>query len=128
MDISIEKSGPVFDGRADRAYREFTRKSDNELGDAAEKLVLQNLNTSIRRNFHVYTSTIHSTSSGALSHTVHDGGHPSVYGPWLEGTGSRNRTTRFKGYFSFRRAVQELESRAESIVQRVLDRYIERMN
>lgn len=124
----VEKSGPVFDGRAERAYRDFLQRSDKELGEEAEKIVLRNLNTSIRRNLHVYTSTIHSAPDGELSHVVRDGGHPMVYGPWLEGTGSRNRTTRFKGYFSFRRAIQELDQRASRIAERVLDRYIGRMN
>jgi len=32
-----------------------------------------------------------------------------VYGPWLEGVSSRNATTRFKGYASFRRTAQWLE-------------------
>lgn len=38
---------------------------------------------------------------------VHDRG--VVYGPWLEGVGSRNRATRFKGYFHWRRSKQWLE-------------------
>jgi len=37
---------------------------------------------------------------------VHDRG--IIYGPWLEGTSSRNHTTRFKGYASFRRATDEV--------------------
>jgi hypothetical protein len=32
-----------------------------------------------------------------------------IYGHWLEGTGTRNRTTRFKGYFMWRRAFQYME-------------------
>lgn len=39
---------------------------------------------------------------------VTDGG--IVYGPWLEGTGSRNRSTRFKGYKSFRLTTQSINN------------------
>lgn len=39
---------------------------------------------------------------------VTDGG--IVYGHWLEGTGSRNRTTRFKGYKAFRLVTQSLQN------------------
>lgn len=39
-------------------------------------------------------------------HVVTDGG--IIYGHWLEGTGSRNRTTRFKGYFMWRKAFQSM--------------------
>ena len=38
---------------------------------------------------------------------ISDGG--VVYGPWLEGTGSRNQTTRFKGYASFRKTAQYIQ-------------------
>jgi hypothetical protein len=51
-----------------------------------------------------------------------------IYGPWLEGTGSRNRTTRFKGYATFRKAAQELDRRAFRIAAAMLDRYVRRMN
>jgi len=34
-----------------------------------------------------------------------------VYGPWLEGTGSRNQTTNFKGYKSARLATAALVNR-----------------
>lgn len=50
------------------------------------------------------------------------------YGPWLEGTGSRNSTTRFKGYGSFRLAGQELDAVAASIVDKALQPYIARLN
>ena len=38
---------------------------------------------------------------------IHDRG--VIYGPWLAGQGSRNATTRFKGYTHWRRAFQYLE-------------------
>lgn len=40
-----------------------------------------------------------------------------IYGPWLEGTSSRNQTTRFKGYSSFRRTAQWLGERADEVVR-----------
>lgn len=44
--------------------------------------------------------------SGAL--VIYDRG--VVYGPWLEGTGSRNATSRFKGYRTFRKITQQAQS------------------
>ena len=42
---------------------------------------------------------------------VHDSG--IVYGPWLEGVGSRNYpVTRFRGYSTFRKVAQEIERKA----------------
>lgn len=39
-----------------------------------------------------------------------------IYGSWLEGTSSRNQTTRFKGYHLFRRATQEVGRRLPQIL------------
>ncbi len=52
----------------------------------------------------------------------------ATYGPWLEGTGSRNVTTRFKGYHGFRKAAQELDRTAGDIASRELERYVQEMS
>lgn len=39
-----------------------------------------------------------------------------IYGAWLEGTGSRNQTTRFKGYRTFRHTYTVLEREKGGIV------------
>jgi len=44
-------------------------------------------------------------------HVVTDGG--IIYGPWLAGIGSRNRSTQFKGYAHWRLTTQELNDRKE---------------
>lgn len=45
-----------------------------------------------------------------------------VYGPWLEGTSSRNQTTRFKGYSVFRRTRDWISQRANGILERHIRR------
>lgn len=52
----------------------------------------------------------------------------AMYGPWLEGTGSRNETTRFKGYHGFRRAAAEIEPSVERIADTVLQPFVARCN
>jgi hypothetical protein len=54
-----------------------------------------------------YRKNLHAQVDGVLGVVISDRG--VVYGPWLEGTGSRNQTTRFKGYASFRRVRDWLE-------------------
>lgn len=51
----------------------------------------------------------------------------SVYGPWLTGTGSRNATTRFKGYQHWRRTRQDVERQAARIGNMVVQRNIRRL-
>jgi hypothetical protein len=57
---------------------------------------------------------------------AHDRG--IVYGPWLEGTGSRNRTTQFKGYKAKRQAEQELQRKVPTIVQPYVEQLIRRLD
>lgn len=51
-----------------------------------------------------------------------------VYGGWLEGVSSRNATTRFKGYHTFRQVKQSLNRDKEQLAQRFVDQYIREMN
>jgi len=55
---------------------------------------------------------------------IHD---PVVYGPWLEGSSKRNRSTRFKGYHLWRRARDVTQREAGSIAQDLLPPYLDRI-
>ena len=52
----------------------------------------------------------------------------ATYGPWLEGTGSRNDTTRFHGYHGMRMAAQALDADSIAITDRAIKPYVEEMN
>lgn len=52
----------------------------------------------------------------------------SVKGGWLEGVTSRNRTTRFKGYRTFRMVKQSLDRDKAAIAQPIVDQFIQEMN
>lgn len=54
-------------------------------------------------------------------------GDDVVYGPWLEGVGSRNQTTRFRGYFTFRKMSQLLETKSGRIAEKIADRHSRRL-
>ena len=49
------------------------------------------------------------------------------YGPWLEGTSSRNKTTRFKGYGAFRLTWQWLEKKADDVLEKHIRKAVQRM-
>ena len=51
-----------------------------------------------------------------------------VYGPWLEGTSSRNQTTRFKGYHSFQIVRQQLQNEMPAIMQAQIGRAVQGLN
>lgn len=50
------------------------------------------------------------------------------YGGWLEGVDSRNKTTRFKGYNTFRLVAQSMNQDKEKLAQPAVDRFVQEMN
>lgn len=97
------------------------REIDDAIGKAGVQLVQRELDENLQNPTGYYRSQINYTSNtrGAV---ISDGG--VVYGPWLEGTGSRNQSTKFKGYHSIRQATQQLNQAAPLVAQTVVDRRI----
>ncbi len=115
IDAKTKLSGPMFDGTADNIIERATERGEKDIADQGYVDVQKNLATSLRNPTGYYQSHIHVVKYGS-AHQVNDSG--VVYGPWLEGTGSRNRSTRFKGYAAFRRAGQMLDKKAQAIMER----------
>jgi hypothetical protein len=125
MAVEINVSGPIFDGRAAAAAAEFTEQIKQDVAAQGYANVMTNLNTSIRHPTPYYETQV-TTSRHGDALVVND--RDIIYGPWLEGVGSRNNTTRFKGYFSFRRATQELRKQVKGLSDRLLrEKYLRRM-
>jgi hypothetical protein len=120
FDVDMSSHGPVFDGRAAAAARQFVHAAEEEIARTGADLVRQELHRVLRHPTGYYESQIRADNS-----QVTDGG--VIYGPWLEGVGSRNKTTRFKGYFTFRRVGQRLDRQAKFIAERVLPKYLRKM-
>jgi len=125
LDYSIRVSGPVAEGRQGAIVARSMPEFAHAVAQDALAEVHANLDASLRNPTPYYETQIVNDRRGA-DEVVHDRG--IVYGPWLEGVGSRNRTTRFKGYFSFRRARQAVQERVPATVDRVLRDLVRRLN
>jgi hypothetical protein len=121
-EVKVTASGPLFDGRAVTQLSVFLDEAVDLVAAAAEEAVNRNLATSIRHPTGYYQSQIQTVHHG-LDRVINDNG--VIYGPWLEGVGSRNKTTRFKGYASFRRAQQQIEHAVPALVAPALGHFIE---
>lgn len=124
-DVSVSFDGPIFDGRADSEAARFCEALEGDIAAQVYADVMFNLNRSIKRPTPYYETQITTQRLGD-ARVVHDRG--VVYGPWLEGTSERNRTTRFKGYASFRRAAQSVNARIPAFVERQIERLVERLS
>jgi hypothetical protein len=112
-------SGPLF--HADTQVGLMLRRIERDVAQEGYRLVQVNLAGSLRHPTGYYQSHIRVTKE-PLGTSVNDSS--VVYGPWLEGVGSRNRTTRFKGYFSFRRASEQLDRQAVRIAIPAVEQFI----
>ena len=121
----VRATGPLFDGRAKQAIRDFCREAEQEIADQGVEDVQHQLDRVLKHPTGWYRSHIQ-TDSASVGVEINDDG--IIYGPWLEGVGSRNKTTRFKGYFTFRKVNQTLQRKAKGIAETVLPKYLRRMN
>ncbi|MEV7140764.1 hypothetical protein [Streptomyces tauricus] len=124
--VNVNSRGPMTDGRAQRALRDYTDQVDYRVATEAENLVLDRLGTSIKNRTPYYETRVGVERSSRGGYEVTD--HGVIYGHWLEGTGSRNYpVTRFRGYRAFSRARALIQTRAPGIARRLLARYTSRM-
>jgi hypothetical protein len=72
---------------------------------------------------HYESRVMTSTQSNTL--VISDGG--VIYGPWLEGTSSRNGRTRFKGYHVFREIQQRMVKQADTIADAAISEAVRKI-
>lgn len=120
----VRTSGPLFNGEAYQVLDRMTEEIAQNVAEQGKQDVLARLGQVLRHPTGKYESRVLVTGQGTRAR-VDD--QRSVYGPWLEGVGSRNATTRFKGYATFRLIRQQLESRSRSIAEGIVARTIGRL-
>jgi hypothetical protein len=125
LDVEIIMRGPVLDGSAPVQVDEWLEQAKDDVAARAYAQVMTNLDQSIKRPTPYYETQI-IIQTLQTDRVVHDRG--IVYGPWLEGVSSRNRTTRFKGYASFRRAKQDVGNQVPALLRPSLRNLLERLS
>jgi len=122
----VTVAGPLLEGRGPAILREFF--------DDATKLVAERGREEVSKR--ATSRPRHPTGAFARSVVVKQFGrsrainatYPGVtYGPWLEGTSTRNASTRFKGYRLFKLTRGRLRKQVAELVQGLLDRAVARL-
>jgi hypothetical protein len=120
MSIEVTRTGPLFDGRAEAAARDIVNEMEDEVAELGVDLVRVRLSRVLKNPTGYYRSKVTAIDGRVTDQRV-------VYGPWLEGTGSRNKKTKFKGYHTFRLTRQELDSKVPDVADRVVPKHLEKM-
>lgn len=122
--IDVSESGPFFDGGTAKAIGAFEDQAEKDVADVAAQMIQEELGHVLKHPTGRYRRSIHTVTHGANT-VVTDGG--IVYGPWLEGVGSRNARSRFKGYSTFRRIGQKVAAKSGAIAEATLSHFTGRM-
>jgi len=125
VDIEVTISGPLFDGTAERELEAFSTEAERTIAERGVNEVKGYLDSVLRNptgNYSRHIRTERQRDDMAVTDSK------IVYGPWLDGTSSRNARTRFKGYATFRMVRQQLDAKSVHIADGLLDNHISRMN
>lgn len=118
----VHSRGPVFDGRALASVRGFEAEWRYQVAETGKRMVLETLGEVLQNPTGYYESQVQVEARANYVDVVTDGG--VIYGPWLEGTSSRNQTTRFKGYGTFRKVKERLDKESLRVAARSLPRFL----
>lgn len=113
--------GPISSGRMTEYARRYSDDVAKEIAEKAEDVALHRFDEKLRHQTPYYTTRINTRRLGAARYELHDNG--VIYGHWLEGTGSRNPVTRFKGYWTFRYTEIHMKHERRNIARRILRSY-----
>lgn len=123
MASEVILSGPLFDARGDIDMAQICDGIEHDVAEAGQNMVHSHLVQFIRHPTPYYWTKIE-TRKNPEGPGVSIWDSFVIYGPWLEGVGSRNKTTRFKGYAAFRIEAALLQRRAGEIAERAVARLI----
>jgi hypothetical protein len=127
LSMHSSEKGPLTNGQAVRAALDYEQDVPRVIAREGARLWASWLKRFIKNPTPYYWNQIRAMPGGG-GWIVTD--NNVVYGPWLEGEGSRNRPRPgFPGYGARRKATQQLDGRAGTIAYDLLNRiYIRRMN
>lgn len=124
---TVQYKGAFFEaGRRNEIMRKLDQSIRDQTAQMTVDVVRQLLGAVLKHPTGYYQSKIRATNTE--SRVIIDD-QRVVYGPWLEGTGSRNYpVTRFKGYHTFRRAGQILPEKAFALARRQVAQAVRELN
>jgi hypothetical protein len=123
--VNVRLKGPTVEGLAEPAIDAMLAGATAEVADYTKFEVLMQLDSVLQNPTGYYESQVRSEPLDEYNYSVNDGN--VIYGPWLEGLSSRNQTTRFKGYGTFRIVKNRMAQKTQAIVDAWVSRTVGRL-
>ena len=105
LQTDVTVSGPIYEGAGPAAVQSAMNDTVKAVADAAYARLMSAFPEGLPERTGNLKGMVSQMVEGPMAQ-IDDGG--CIYGPWIEGVGSRNATTRFKGYSTYRRTAQHL--------------------
>lgn len=126
VNVTITHKGQIFNAAGTKAAAaRMVIKINDAIAEEGVTRVKTRLNRVLQHPTGYYRSRIQ-VQRRSTYRGITDGG--VIYGGWLEGVSSRNRTTRFKGYHTFREVMQQLNKDKVKIAQPLVTKFVNEMN
>jgi hypothetical protein len=124
--VKIILSGPLFDGQASEAAKDFTDSLAGEVARIGRDWIRLDTQRMTKSGSDTGQAAEGVELSGGNGQYVILGGiREGKYAwPWLEGTSKRNASTGFKGYGSFRRTTLRMRKQVTPFAQQRLEQYL----
>ena len=119
LQTQVLLSGPLFT-EPDRILRNSITRHNLTLAKGTQRRIKERLDKVLVNPTGFYRAHIQITAVAGEFAEVTDSG--VIYGPWLEGIGSRNSLQGFRGYATFRRAKQGIDRWAREKARREANR------
>lgn len=123
--IETDISGPLFDGTATKVMDQFGEQASKDIAEFGLGLIRDDLVAHFRHGTGKYVSKVEVKVQGD-NILITDNG--VIYGPWLEGTSSRNQSTHFKGYGVFRRQLRVIQDQVVAISDRTAPPFLRKIS
>lgn len=123
----VDFHGPLLKGTGEPILREFNRKAKEVVTRTGEEEVRRRLGRRVKHPTGSFSRSI-MTKDYKQGRTITADYPQILYGPWLEGTSTRNASTRFKGYRMFRQTRAWLRKNVDHLVQHLLDEAVRKLN
>lgn len=119
--INFRLKGPVVEGRGAAIVKVMTEVAVEELADYTRYEVLTQLDSVLQNPTGYYESQVRSERVAPGVYSINDSN--VIYGPWLEGIGSRNApVTKFAGYHTFRIVRNRMAQKARVVAEAAIAR------
>jgi hypothetical protein len=122
--VSVTEHGPLTDGTAPEIIHAYMDEVKKDIAAEGVTRLRGFVMDKTGRATGRYQAEIQTSTLSFNDILIHD---PVVYGPWLEGTSERNRSTRFKGYHLWRKTAQALNDDAPGIAEKRMPELIRRL-